>query len=221
MDRSHRLEAIQEGKFLSLKSDVSIDFTVLFHDAHERPFVVPEHDPEGSIYKSRRSKYLASKQSTSQLTCSSSDTIDGAMRQYGNTKAIESDTLPDTHSTPAPRHGPNNAGLPSSPANPPPYCSPRPHPPRPGTLGKRTAARLSRFSMTPSMVIDGGCLPPDSTYPPTFDVSKVVSREPGKISPMHIVKLPGQANSDPAPPDGGTLAWLQVLAGFFVVMNAQ
>ncbi|KAL8751280.1 MAG: hypothetical protein Q9184_006123 [Pyrenodesmia sp. 2 TL-2023] len=38
---------------------------------------------------------------------------------------------------------------------------------------------------------------------------------------MHIVKLPGQANSDLAPPDGGTLAWLQVLAGFFVVMNAQ
>ncbi|KAL8894611.1 MAG: hypothetical protein Q9207_008457 [Kuettlingeria erythrocarpa] len=221
MDRSHRLEAIQEGKFLSLQSDVSIDSTARFHDAHERPFVVPEHDPEGSIYKSRYSKYLASKQSLSQLTCSSLETSSGGQGQDDNTTANESAHSGTPHPATAPRYGPIYAGLQGSPANPPPYSSPPPRPPRPATLGKRTAAKISRFSMTPSMVIEGGCLPPDPSYPSTFDVGKMVSREPGKISPMHIVKLPGQANPESAPPDGGTLAWLQVLAGFFVVMDAQ
>ncbi len=129
MDRNHRLEAIQEGKFLSLQSDVSIDSTAAFHDAHERPFVVPEHDPEGSIYKSRYSKYLASKQSLSQLTCSSSDTMSGAKGQYDNTTANESTHSPTPHPAIALRHGSNHAGLQGSPENPPPYCSPPPRSP--------------------------------------------------------------------------------------------
>lgn len=206
MDRKHRLEAIQEGKFLSLRSDVSVEDA---HEAGERPFIIPEHDPESSIYTSRYSQYLASKKSPSQLTCSSSTITNGTTEQHEDKSAM---VPPLRIVPPAVRHEDEAPGPPSTPANPPSYCSPRPRPPGPASMGKRTAQRISRLSITPSMV--------DAPLPPPQRVD-IITRQPGKISPMHIVKLPHQSNADLAPPDGGTLAWLQVLAGFFVVMNAQ
>lgn len=218
MERRNRLEAIQEGKFLSLRSDVSVNSYDELPDSNERPYVIPEHDPEGSIYRSRQSRYLAAKNSSSQLTCTSSENIEATVGQHGGKKPMEPHVPLENLHLPALRDGPNNAGLPNNPTNPPPYFLPPPRPPRPGTLGGRTAARISRFSITPSMA-DAGCLPPNLTRPQYFDT--IVTQEPGKISPMHIVKLPSQPDPDPAPPDGGTLAWLQVLAGFFVIMDAQ
>ncbi|KAL9007481.1 MAG: hypothetical protein Q9173_007261, partial [Seirophora scorigena] len=209
MDPKHRLEAIQEGKYLSLRTDVSVADGA--DAARERPFVIPEYDPEGSLYKSRYSQYLASKDSSSQLTCSSSNITNGTAQQHN----LKGTTVPPLRIvTPALHHMNEAPGLPITPANPPPYSSPRRRPPRPATMGKRTALRISRLSITPSM-IDA---PPTQSYPDHFDI---VTHQPRKISPMHIVKLPNQSSADLAPPDGGTLAWLQVLAGFFVVMDAQ
>ncbi|KAI4167478.1 MAG: hypothetical protein LQ348_007651, partial [Seirophora lacunosa] len=209
MDRKHRLEAIQEGEYLSLRSNVSVADDA--NAACERPFVIPEHDPESSIYKSRYSQYLASKDSSSQLTYSSSNITNGTAEQHN----VKGTTVPPLRLvTPALHHKNEAPGLPITPANPPPYSSPQRRPLRPATMGKRTALRISRLSITPSM-LDA---PPTQSYPDHFDI---VTQQPRKISPMHIVKLPNQSNADLAPPDGGTLAWLQVLAGFFVVMNAQ
>ncbi|KAL9023068.1 MAG: hypothetical protein Q9180_008409, partial [Flavoplaca navasiana] len=50
MDRHSRLQAILEGKFLSLQSDVS---------AMDRPFVNPVHDPQKSNAPSESSKEMA------------------------------------------------------------------------------------------------------------------------------------------------------------------
>ncbi|KAL8992325.1 MAG: hypothetical protein Q9188_007614, partial [Gyalolechia gomerana] len=219
MQRSNRLEAIQEGKFLSLQSDISVESPAELHNARERPFVIPQHDPQRSIYTSRYSKDLASTFQASELSYSTSQIINGSMGYDGKIPTEPQKTrsrLP----TPAPRCKLETAGLPSSPANPPPSMSPRPRPPRPSAMReRRSAMRISRLSITPSIVA-AGCLPPDQTYRRNADMSGTISSEPGKIPPMHIVKLPGE-KSDLEPPDGGTLAWLMVLAGFFVIMDAQ
>lgn len=226
MQRNNRLEAIQEGKFLSLRSDVSVasaEEPLELDITGERPFVVPEYDPEGSIYKSRHSKYLGTKASASQLTCPSSVTINESIGQPDGKKLTQIHWPPSAPTIPTRLSNPKNAGLPSSPANPPPYSSPRPRPPRPSRpddLRRRTTTRISRLSITPSF-IDAACLPPNTINLRDLDGTTIISQEPGKVSPMHIVKLPNQSNEDLAPPDGGTLAWLQCLAGFFVIMDAQ
>lgn len=221
MERSNRLEAIREGKFLSLQSETSIKSSTGCHSARERPFVVPEYDPQGSIYTSRYSKNLAAVSPSSESNYPASQTADAAVGQHEGQKPTGPCRPEFNPATPAPHYKFENAGLPSSPANPPPYTSPRPRPPRPGAMmGRRSAMRISRLSITPSMVA-AGCLPPDLNYRRDSNASLITSTAPGKISPMHIVKLPGESNDHQAPPDGGTLAWLQTLAGFFVIMDAQ
>ncbi|KAL9023642.1 MAG: hypothetical protein Q9196_007071 [Gyalolechia fulgens] len=220
MQRSNRLEAIQEGKFLSLQSDISVHSSAELYDNRQRPFVVPQHDPQRSIYTSRYSKDLASTYAPDQSSYSTSPIINGSKGHDGKIPT-ESQMTHSGRATPASHYKPETAGPPSSTANPPPYMSPRPRPPRPGAMmGRRSAMRISRLSITPSEVA-AGCLPPDHhTRRQNVDVSGITSIEPGKIPPMHIVKLPGDG-SDLEPPDGGTLAWLMVLAGFFVIMDAQ
>ncbi|KAL8931819.1 MAG: hypothetical protein Q9216_007061, partial [Gyalolechia sp. 2 TL-2023] len=218
MPRNNRLEAIQEGKFLSFQSDISVDSSAEHDNAQERPFVIPQYDPEKSIYTSRYSKDLASKCPPSQL--SSSAVQIKAPKGYGCKIPTESKMARSSLPTPAPRCKFEVAALASSPGNPPPYGSPRPRRSRGGAMtGRRSAMRISRLSITPSIVA-AGCLPPDLSYGRYEDTTGITSTQPGKIPPMHIVKLPGE-KSDLEPPDGGTLAWLMVLAGFFVIMDAQ
>ena len=218
MSHSYRLEAIQEGKFLSLQSDASVTSSSVDDDARDRPFVVPHYDPEDSIYTSRYSKNLAIANPPSESNYSRSQADYSFGRQEHGLRSTES-IKPPFKPTPTPRCKFEKPGLPSSPASPPPYTFRPPRPPRPGAhLGRRSAMKISRLSITPSIVI-AGCLPPHldqshGSYP-------IISTAPGKISPMHIVRLPAKSNDDQEPPDGGTLAWLQTLAGFFVIMDAQ
>ncbi|KAL8823777.1 MAG: hypothetical protein Q9170_008319, partial [Blastenia crenularia] len=218
MARSNRLEAIQEGTFLSLQSDVSGETSSKLSRAHDRPFIIPEYDPEGSVYTSRYSKDLASASPCSESSYTTSQIISNDIR-YDVQIPVKSHKPHFHPSTPAPRYKFENAGLPRTPAHPPPYTSPRPRHLRPaGIMGRRTPMRISRLSMTPSIVAPG-FLPPDLID--CRSSSQIICKPPGKISPMHIVRLPNRSDMDSAPPDGGTLAWMHVLAGFFVIMDAQ
>ncbi|KAL8627374.1 hypothetical protein Q9189_006929 [Teloschistes chrysophthalmus] len=101
----------------------------------------------------------------------------------------------------------------------PTYMAPPARSPRLNTLHQPFSMRPSRLSITPSM------LPPDhaSTYPAhrlSAHMHTIISKEPTGKPPMHMIKLPEEPMSN-GPPDGGTLAWMQVFAGFLVVMNAQ
>ncbi|KAI4264355.1 MAG: hypothetical protein L6R42_000540 [Xanthoria sp. 1 TBL-2021] len=153
MERHSRLQAILEGKFLSLRSDIS---------DKERPFVIPVHDPQGSIANSRYSKEMLA-------------SIDPANSTY---EPSEVSTVTDfaLH---------KKATIPQKPAR---------NLPMPKTRYK-------------------------SEHGTVESSSKFICEQPGRISPMHVVQLPGRFSNKPS--KDSTMAWLQVLAGFFVIMDAQ
>lgn len=219
MQRSNRLEAIQESKFLSLQSNASIDTSTELYDTEQRPFAIPQYDPQGSIYTSRYSKELASTLHSSEYSDDAFEKTNYLMR-YDSKIPMEPLKTHPRLPTSSPHCKFEDAGLARTPTSPPPYMSPRPrHPRHSTTIARRSAMRISRLSITPSIVAPG-CLPPDLNYRRNTSTNDIISTEPGKISPMHIVRLPSE-KPDFGPPDGGTLAWLMVLAGFFVVMDAQ
>ncbi|KAL9598104.1 MAG: hypothetical protein Q9179_004029 [Wetmoreana sp. 5 TL-2023] len=221
MDSTRRLEAIKEGKFLSLHSDVSVNSSAGLYSTRERPFVIPVHDPQGSIATSRYSKELASTgYAPSESSYSTSEKDSGVETKPEAKKASGS----NRHSrVPSLRIYGDKAGikfLENESSNPPPYVSPPPRPPRPTTLQRPITIRASRFSITPSL-IGTGYAAPDLSNRRKSHLGTITSDQPRVISPMHVVKLPEEWNPDLEPQDGGTLAWMQVLAGFFVIMDAQ
>lgn len=221
MERAKRLEAIKEGKFLSLQSDVSVRSSAELHSTEERPFVIPHHDPQGSIATSRYSKEFASAAyRSSESSYTSSEKGVNTARMADSQEPAESRRKSLISSI---RLFGNKSGVDKmdhAPANPPPYTSPPTRPPRPSTFERPNALRNSRFSITPSMVATGYNLPDPSNHRDS-KMSMITSHEPRVISPMHVVKLPDDWNPDLEPLDSGSLAWMQVLAGFFVIMDAQ
>ncbi|KAL8731054.1 MAG: hypothetical protein Q9166_003705 [cf. Caloplaca sp. 2 TL-2023] len=210
MERNARLEAILEGKYLSLQSDISFK---------ERSFIVPVHDPQGSIAKSRYSKEPTASvyPASSVYDASETSTITDVALPKQTTKP-QGPTL--NAPLPSFRYQHEQAGLDHESTHPPPYVSPRqPWPPRSTSLRRPFAERASRrLSVTPSL-IGIGYSTMDQNDPPTADSKEIISEQPGRISPMHVVKLPSRFTDEP--PEEGTIAWLQVLAGFFIIMDAQ
>ena len=233
MERTDRSEAIREGKFLSLESDASLKSTEGVHNAQERPFVIPEYDPEGSIVAPRNSidTYASG---FSRTRPASSEYSEKTIRPPKKLNVLSSS---QGHTRkPTIRYNMDRKFMeypPLSPGEPPPYTSPRrlPQPPPqsqthlrrsrfsiiPSLYQAQEHLRVSRLSVTPSLYVPG---PYKETLTPA-EKERFSALGPEAISPMHIVKLPDHWNVDLEPPDGGTLAWMQALAGFFVIMNAQ
>ncbi len=208
MERNIRLQAIQESRFLSLQSDTYRE---------ERPYIVPVHDPQGSIARSRYSKEIVASTSpaSSLYEPSEASTLtDLALQKQATNPQKPSPKTP----LPSIRYEHASGTIEHESVNPPPYISHRRWPVRDDSL-RPLAPRISRrFSVTPSFMGIGFAVPNQDEDSNT-DPRKIVSDQPGRISPMHVVELPGRFTDKP--PAAKTIAWLQVLAGFFVVMDAQ
>ena len=223
MEPSRRLEAIKEGKFLSLQSDISLTTRTGLHNAEERPFVIPHYDPQRSIATSRYSKEVA-------------------LRGYAVSESSYASSLKDGDTTttadpPEPTESRRKSLIPAlrlfgrisatensndvTPTSLPPYASPPARPPRPTTLQRPYAVRSSRFSITPSLMGAGYNFPTQPIHRDMGMSTMITSEQPGQIAPMHIVKLPDEWTSEPESQTEGTMAWMQVFAGFFVIMDAQ
>ena len=208
MEPNIRLQAIQEGRFLSLSSDTS---------DKDRPFIMPVHDPQGSIAKSRYSKEIAASISPASSLYEPSEA--STLTDFDIQKQAINPQKPSLK-TPLPwvRYEQETRPIGHESVHPPPYISHHRWPVRDDSL-RPLAPRISRrFSVTPSLMGIGFAVP-DQDEDPNTDSRKIVSDQPGRISPMHVVQLPGRFTDKP--PAANTIAWLQVLAGFFVVMDAQ
>lgn len=209
MERNTRLQAILEGKFLSLQSDISVE---------ERPYVIPVHDPQESIAKSRYSKEMSVSVYPASSVYDPSEV--NTVTDFALSKPAKGPQKP-TLNTPLPsfHYQHESVELDDGSSHPPPYFSPRRWPPRTDSRQRPLAARASRrLSITPSLM-DTGYIGPNQSDQYSPKSRKIISEQPGRISPMHVVKLPDRFT--PEPPNNGTMAWLQVLAGFFVIMDAQ
>ncbi|KAL8809560.1 MAG: hypothetical protein Q9223_007910, partial [Gallowayella weberi] len=208
MARNARLEAILEGKFLSLQPDITFK---------ERPLVVPVYDPQESTATPTYSKELAASvypASSVYDPSEASSVTDMAFLKQA--KGPQKPTL--NFPSPSIRNPNERPGLDYESSHPPPYASHRRWPPRVDSQRKPFALRVSRrLSVTPTL-LDAGYIDPGMTGDSSTDLSEIVSEQPGRISPMHVVKLPVRSTS--RPPDSNTMVWLQVFAGFFVVMDA-
>ncbi|KAI4232417.1 MAG: hypothetical protein LQ352_008335 [Teloschistes flavicans] len=181
--------------------------------AKERPYVIPEHDPEGSIATSRYSQDMASVLSQTMAPSSSQQSLVEMTAVAKPKKAARSNRHSLTPHMPTLDTKLRFGHLPPN-SSPPPV-----RPPRPIAMRLSSGMRSSRFSITPSMLLaDYAMMHPG--HGRSVPMHTIVSKGPKPISPMHIVKLPEEPTSN-EPPDGGTLAWMQVLAGFFIVMDAQ
>ncbi|KAL9576074.1 MAG: hypothetical protein Q9212_007408, partial [Teloschistes hypoglaucus] len=212
MDRSNRRQAIQEGRFLSFASDITVKSAAGCPTPKERPYVIPEYDPEGSIARSRLSHQMASMLSQNRPPPLSQDGL-GRKTIITEPKKIHTS---HNRSLPPAIHiiGAKLKSIAS-----PTYMAPPAPSPRLNTFHQTFGMKSSRLSITPSM------LPPDhaSTYPGprrSAHMHTIISEEPMAKPPMHMIKLSEEPISN-GPPDGGTQAWMQVFAGFLVVMDAQ
>ncbi|KAL8635014.1 MAG: hypothetical protein Q9228_007453, partial [Teloschistes exilis] len=219
MDRSNRRQAIQEGRFLSLASDITLHPAADCLTPKERPYVIPEYDPEGSTARSRLSHQMASMLSQKNRPPPSSQ--EDPVRKTTKTESKKIDTSQNRSLPPAIHIFGAKLGLghlPKSMASPT-HMAPPARSPSLNTFHQTFGMRSSRLSITPSM------LPPDhaSTHPGhrrSAHMNTIISEEPTAKPFMHMTKLPEEPLSS-QPPDGGTLAWMQVFAGFLVVMDAQ
>ncbi|KAL8910186.1 MAG: hypothetical protein Q9172_007856, partial [Xanthocarpia lactea] len=208
MERNIRLQAIQEGRFLSLSSDTS---------DKDKTFIMPVHDPQGSIANSKYSKDIAA--STNRASSLYEPSEASTLTDFDLQKQATNPQQPSPK-TPSPwiRYEQKTRTIEHESVHPPPYISHRRWPVRDDSL-RPLAPRISRrFSVTPSFMGIGYAVP-DQDGDPNTDPRKIVSDQPGRISPMHVVQLPDRFIDKP--PAANTIAWLQVLAGFFVVMDAQ
>lgn len=218
MDRSNRRQAIQEGRFLSLASDITLHPAADCLTPKERPYVIPEYDPEGSTARSRLSHQMASMLSQNRRPAPSQE---GPVRKTTATEPKKIDTSQNRSLPPAIHTFGAKLGLghlQKSIASPT-HMAPPARSSRLSTFHQTFGMRSSRLSITPSM------LPPDhaSTYPGqgrSAHMHTIISEEPTAKPFMHMIELPEEPISN-QPPDGGTLAWMQVFAGFLVVMDAQ
>ncbi|KAL8685521.1 MAG: hypothetical protein Q9224_005783 [Gallowayella concinna] len=209
MERNTRLEAILEGKFLSLQSDIT---------AKERPFVAPVYDPQESTAKPRDSKELAASVYPASSIYEPSEV--GSLTETPLLKQAKGPQKPILNfPSPSFRKQQGGGELSHESSHPPPYVAHRRWPPRNdsqrGPLGVRASRR---HSVTPTLM-ETDCIDPGPVDQSSAASSEIISEQPGRISPMHVVKLPVRSTS--VPPNSNTMVWLQVLAGFFVVMDAQ
>ncbi|KAI4265835.1 MAG: hypothetical protein LQ337_008933, partial [Flavoplaca oasis] len=206
MERHSRLQAILEGKFLSLQSDVS---------AMDRPFVNPVHDPEKSNAPSESAKEMAVSVYAASSIYEPSET--STVTDFALLKQPYKSQKPSLHPTLQSIRDKSAHGVvvKCEPVNPPPYVSPRRWPERNDSLQPPPIRASRRFSVTPTFIYSV----PDHDNHANLTSRNTICEQPGRISPMHVVQLPGRF-TDKAPTEK-TMAWLQVLAGFFVVMNAQ
>lgn len=205
MERHSRLQAILEGKFLSLRSDIS---------DKERPFVIPVHDPQGSTAKSRYSKEMLASIDPASSTYEPSEVstvTDFALHKQATIPQKPALNPPKSKT----RYKSERGIVECEPVHPPPYVSPRRWPDRNDSLQPPSIRASRRYSVTPTFIYSI----PDHNDCPKPASSKFICEQPGRISPMHVVQLPGRFTDKPC--KDSTMAWLQVLAGFFVIMDAQ
>ncbi|KAL8883228.1 MAG: hypothetical protein Q9192_007339, partial [Flavoplaca navasiana] len=176
MDRHSRLQAILEGKFLSLQSDVS---------AMDRPFVNPVHDPQKSNAPSDSSKEMAVSTYAASSIYEPSET--STVTDFAPLKQPYKSQKPALHSTlQSIRHKSAHRVVQCEPVSPPPYVSPRRWPERNDSLQPPLIRASRRFSVTPTFIYSV----PDHNNHANLTSRNTIREQPGRISPMHIVQLP-------------------------------
>ncbi|KAL8661438.1 MAG: hypothetical protein Q9168_008388, partial [Polycauliona sp. 1 TL-2023] len=202
MDPHRRLQAILEGKYLSLHPDIPNT---------ERPFIIPIHDPQGTNFNSRYSKETAESMypASSLYEPSETSTItDITLQKQALQLHKPAHSVPMRNSCYRSEH----VILDHQPTNPPPYKSPPQWPDRDDSLRAPRLPTSRRFSVTPNFIYSI----PDHTNHLNLTSRQMIREQPGRISPMHVVQLPGRSTPKASQT---TMAWLQVFAGFFLIMD--